>query len=129
MKGIKNAITSASFNKSTLRGVIRKGFITDNDLDNTSLTQHTKSAIAHYLDSGLCFDLYFVRDKQVVFILDNKNKIVYDCQSSLSAYFDYFVEKNKNTYTVEKLDNIHPLDLRKRGLSVEKLASQNNFVL
>ena len=32
MKGIKQEITKASFNKSTLKGVIRKGFITRGDL-------------------------------------------------------------------------------------------------
>ena len=128
MKGIKNSITKESFSKSTLKGIIRKGFITDKDLDNTSLTQHTKSIITHYLDSGLSFDLYFVRDKQVLFILDNKNKVVYDCQSSLGQYLDYFVSKNQD-YKVEKLDNVHPLDLRKRGLSVEKIANQSGFTL
>ena len=123
MKGIKNSITKESFSKSTLKGIIRKGFITKSDLDKTSLTEHTKKAV-----ENIDCDLLFVRDKQCLFCLDNKNKIVYDCQSSLGGYLDYFVSKNNN-YKVEKIDNVHPLDLRKRGLSVEKIASDNNFTL
>lgn len=123
MKGIKNSITKESFSKSTLKGIIRKGFITSNDLENTSLTEHTKKAI-----SNIKYNLLFVRDKQVLFLLDNENKVVYDCQSTLPQYLDYFISKN-NDYKVEKLENIMPHDLRKRGLSVEKIASNNNFTL
>ena len=123
MKGVKNSITKESFSKSTLRGVIRKGFITKADLENTSLTDYTKKAI-----ESVDFNLLFIRDKQCLFLLDNKNKVVYDCQSTLPQYLDYFMEKNTD-YQKQVLENIHPADLRKRGLSVEKVASENNFTL
>ena len=123
MKGIKNSISKESFSKSTLRGVIRKGFITKADLENTSLTDYTKKSI-----ESINYNLLFVRDKQVLFLLNNKDKIVYDCQSSLPQYLEYFMEKNKD-YTKQVLENVHPADLRKRGLSVEKIASDNNFTL
>ena len=132
MKGIKKAIDKTSFNKSTLKGFIRKGFVGIVDFDKTKLTDYTKSKLTDFIKSQdekkKTVDLFFVRDKQVVFCLDTKSKIVYDCQSTLGAYFDYFVKQNSD-YKIEKLENIHPTDLRARGLSVDKLANESGFCL
>ena len=91
MKGIRQEYSAKSFNKSTLNGFIRKGFISGQDIDKTRITEYTKNKIAQ-----VDFDLLFIRDKQVCFLLDNKNKIVYNCvDCTLQGYFDYFVSKNK----------------------------------
>ena len=124
MKGIKNSISKESFNRSTLRGIIRKGFITKADFDKTKLTEHTKQVA-----SGLSADLFFVRDKNLCFGLDTKNKVIYkvaDC--ALAQYADYVIKQNKD-WSVENIDNVHPADLRSRGLAVEKVAESAGFTL
>ena len=124
MKGIKQEITKASFNKSTLKGVIRKGFITKVDFEKTSLSDYTKKAV-----ESVDFDLCFIRDKNLCFLLNTKSKVIYNCiDCRLNQYFDYFVKQNHDWKVVE-LENIHPANLFSRGLSVEKIASNNNFTL
>ncbi len=124
MKGIKQEITKASFSKSTLKGVIRKGFISKADLDKTNLTDYTKDKI-----KGVSFDLCFVRDKNLCFMLNTKTKTIYNCKDcKLNGYFDYFASQNKD-WKIEHLENIHPDNLHSRGLGVEKTASQNGFTL
>lgn len=124
MKGIKQDITKASFAKSTLKGCIRKGFITSADIEKTKLTSYTIEKIKQ-----VDFDLLFVRDKQVCFLLDSKNKIVYNCKDcTLTGYVDYFISKN-NDYKVIDLQDVHPADLRARGLAVDKIAESKGFTL
>ena len=124
MKGIKQEITKESFNKSTLRGIIRKGFITKGDLDKTSITEFTKSKI-----KDLDFDLCFVRDKNLCFLLNTKSKTIYNClDCKLTGYFDYFKKQNLDWQVVD-LESIHPDNLHSRGLGIDKIASDNNFTL
>ena len=130
MKGIKNAIDKSSFSKSTLGGIIRKGFIGINDLDKTKLLDYTKSVINQVVDNNKIDNksvLLFIRDKNFCFLLDNKNKVIYravDC--NVSGYYDYFISKNPDYKSVD-IEKAHPDNIRARGLSVDKIASNNNF--
>lgn len=132
MKGIKQDINKTSFSKSTLNGIIRKGFISINDLDKTKLLDYTKSVINQVVDNNKldCKSvLLFIRDKNLCFILDNKNKVIYraaDC--NLQGYYDYFINKNVDYKSVD-IEKAHPDNIRARGLSVEKIASNNGFTL
>lgn len=129
MKGIKNTISKESFNKSTLKGFIRKGFIDYKDINKTLLTDYTKNKINESTDFNKESVLYFVRDKNLCFIIDSQNKQVFnivDCK--LSQYFDYFISKNKD-YKVVNLNNYLPDNIHARGLGIDKIASQNNFSL
>lgn len=125
MKGIRQAITKDSFKKSTLAGVIRKGFVSGADIDSTKLTDKTKQAIAGL--SGA--DLFFVRDKWLCFAMDTKNKVLFcpsDC--GLADYAKYFIDKNPD-YKVQDIGQVHPADIHARGLAVDKVAQSKGFVL
>lgn len=134
MKGIKQEYSAKSFSKSTLQGVIRKGFISMEDIDKTSLTEYSKARIKEVIDwqekeEKHNIDLLFIRDKQVCFLIDSKDKIVFNCiDCTLQGYYNYFINKN-NDYKVQDLPNMHPDNLRARGLSVEKIASDKGFTL
>ena len=122
-RGQKNNIDKSSFSMSTLKGVIRKGFISPSDIEKTSLPQYTRDEIKQYLDEG---SLLFVRDKQCLFVITG-DKVFYASDISLPQYIDYFMSKNPQYKYIEK--QWTPSDLRKRGLAVEKIAEQNGFSL
>ena len=122
-KGIKKSIEAGSFSRSTLRGVIRKGFISPEDIEKTSLPQYTRDEIQKYLTKK---SLLFVRDKQCLFII-NEGGVVFAGDVSLPQYIEYFKSKNPQyKYTEAQWT---PSDLRSRGLAVEKIAEQNGFSL
>ena len=122
-RGQKNTINKSSFSMSTLRGVIRKGFISPSDIEKTSLPQYTREAIKQYLKEG---SILFVRDKQCLFIISG-DEVFYASDISLPQYIEYFKSKNPQYKYIEK--QWTPSDLRKRGLAVEKIAEQNGFSL
>lgn len=122
-RGQKNIIDKASFNRSTLRGVIRKGFIAPSDIEKTSLPQYTRDEIKQYLTKEA---LLFVRDKQCLFIIAG-DKVYFSGDSNLLQYIEYFKSKNPQYLYIEK--QWTPSDLRTRGLAVEKIAEQNGFSL
>ena len=77
MKGTKQEYSAKSFSKSTLQGVIRKGFITIEDINKTSLTDYSKARIKEVIDwqekeEKHNIDLMFIRDKQICFLIDKK---------------------------------------------------------
>lgn len=123
MKGTKKPIEASSFSRSTLRGVIRKGFIAPGDIEKTNLPQYTRDEIKQYLTED---SLLFVRDKQCLFII-NKEEVVFASDVSLPQYIEYFRSKNPQYKYIEK--QWTPSDLRSRGLAVEKIAEQNGFSL
>lgn len=123
MKGAKKPIEASSFSRSTLRGVIRKGFISPDDVEKTNLPQYTRDEIKQYLTKD---SLLFVRDKQCLFII-NKEEVVFASDVSLPQYIEYFKSKNPQYKYIEK--QWTPSDLRSRGLAVEKMAEQNGFSL
>lgn len=122
-KGIKKQIEASSFSRSTLRGVIRKGFISPSDIEKTNLPQYTRDEIAQYLNEA---SVLFVRDKQCLFIV-NKKQVFFSSDSNLPQYIEYFKNKNPQYEYIEK--QWTPSDLRSRGLAVEKIAEQNGFSL
>lgn len=123
MRGQKNTISKASFNRSTLKGVIRKGFISPNDIEKTNLPQYTRDEIKQYLKKE---SLLFVRDKQCLFIISG-SEVYFSGDSNLLQYIEYFKSKNPQYSYIEK--QWTPSDLRARGLAVEKIAEQNGFSL
>jgi len=122
-RGLKNSIDKSSFSMSTLRGVIRKGFISPADIEKTSLPQYTRDEIKQYLNDK---SILFVRDKQCLFIISG-DEVFYASDISLPQYIEYFKSKNPQYKYIEK--QWTPSDLRKRGLAVEKIAEQNGFSL
>ena len=122
-RGQKNTINKSSFSTSTLRGVIRKGFIAPSDIEKTSLPQYTRDEIKQYLKKE---SILFVRDKQCLFIISG-DEVFYASDISLPQYIEYFKSKNPQYKYIEK--QWTPSDLRKRGLAVEKIAEQNGFSL
>ena len=123
MKGAKKQIEASSFSRSTLRGVIRKGFISPSDIEKTNLPQYTRDEIKQYLTKK---SLLFVRDKQCLFII-NEGEVLFASDISLPQYIEYFKSKNPQYKYIEK--QWTPSDLRSRGLAVEKIAEQNGFSL
>lgn len=123
MKGIKKPVEASSFSRSTLRGVIRKGFISASDIEKTSLPQYTRDEIKQYLTNK---SLLFIRDKQCLFII-NEGEVLFASDISLPQYIEYFKSKNPQYKYIEK--QWTPSDLRSRGLAVEKIAEQNGFSL
>lgn len=118
-RGHKKPISASSFNKSTHNGVIRKGFISSEDLKKTSVPQFTLDEIKKHLKKE---SLIFVRDKQVLFILTGKN-CVFSEDTNLSQYIEYFRGKNPElNYTGDKWT---PSDLKKRGSkAIKEIASK-----
>lgn len=111
------------FTKSTLRGVIRKGFISPSEIEKTKLPQFTRDEIKKYLQED---SLLFVRDKQCLLII-NGSEVVFSENTNLAQYIEYFREKNPQfEYTGA---NWTPEDLRARGLKVEKIAENYGFSL
>lgn len=122
-RGQKNNMDKSSFSMSTLKGVIRKGFISPADIEKTSLPQYTRDEIKQYLKKE---SLIFVRDKQCLFIISG-GRVFYASDISLPQYIEYFRSKNPQYEYIEK--QWTPGDLRKRGLAVEKIAEQAGFSL
>ena len=123
MKGTKKPIEASSFSRSTLRGVIRKGFVSPSDIEKTNLPQYTRDEIKQYLTKE---SVLFVRDKQCLFIISG-DKVYFSSDTNLPQYIEYFKNKNAQYEYIEK--QWTPSDLRSRGLAVEKIAEQNGFSL
>ena len=123
MKGAKKPIEASSFSRSTLRGVIRKGFISPSDIEKTNLPQYTRDEIKQYLDEA---SILFVRDKQCLFVITGE-KVYFSGDTNLPQYIEHFKSKNSQYKYIEK--QWTPSDLRSRGLAVEKIAEQKGFSL
>lgn len=124
-RGIKKEIDGSSFARSTLSGIIRKGFVRVDELDKTKLMDLTRQVAGK-----LTVDLLFVRDKWLCFGLDTKTKTIYkinDCQ--LRQYVDYFIIKNNDWSVVEVDEKTHPADIHARTSGVSKVAVDNGFIL